>query len=194
MKTGFIQARTLRSKNELNKIDKTKPGYYKWWAAEEQLNILLNKLELTIANIGPIEEKQNVNGRFYCIYIGIAVKESVRSRLDWHINQTHTRAQVENGTLSTFRQTVSCLVGKDMLDKKATDTFIDELFVEYFLLDCAVKSQEAYAMARKEECLALNSQYLYLLNIQENKHKNAQNKKLRDLRKRAKILALNRAE
>ena len=37
----------------------------------------------------------------YCIYVGIAVKEDVRSRLDWHVNQINTPYAVKSGFLST---------------------------------------------------------------------------------------------
>ena len=41
----MIQASTLRDKDELKKISNV-PGYYKWWAAQSELDVILNGVEL----------------------------------------------------------------------------------------------------------------------------------------------------
>ena len=39
----MIDAKDLREKDNLLKIPNDKPGYYKWWAKREQLNLLLKE-------------------------------------------------------------------------------------------------------------------------------------------------------
>lgn len=116
--------------------------------------------------------------------------------MDWHINQTHTFSQVKNGTLSTLRKTIASLFGYSALDKDATNSFIDCLYVEYFLSDNAIKSEEASSEmhAIERELLSTQNQYayLYILNIQENKHPENQCKKLKELRKLSINLASNK--
>lgn len=126
----MINAVDLRNKKELKRID-NKPGYYKWWANKSELKFILDKLSVKFETVeSAIEEKDGL----FCIYVGIAVKESVRDRLDWHVNDKHSEAQVRNGTLSTLRQSISSLVSQNQYDKKGTNDFIDKLKIEYFLM------------------------------------------------------------
>lgn len=88
----MIKASSLRDKEELRKIPNDKPGYYKWYATKEDLSLLINNLGYSINElINDIEVKDNL----YCIYIGVAIKESIRSRLNWHVNDKHTLVSVE---------------------------------------------------------------------------------------------------
>ena len=80
---------------------------------------------------------------YYYIYVGIAVKESIRDRLNWHINQHHTISSVKSGILSTLRQTISSLVAGNQFDEKTTNSLIDLLFVEYFPINLEIKSDKA---------------------------------------------------
>ena len=144
MKRFAKKACELRDKSELNNIDKRRPGYYKWWADREHLETILNKLNLTFNEVCSDIEEANFEGRkWYCVYIGIAVKESVKARLNWHINQKHTYNQVKNGMLSTLRKTIASIVGVNMLDKEATNIFIDSLMVEFFLSENEIHSDSA---------------------------------------------------
>lgn len=161
----MISAKDLRDKNNLLKIE-DKPGYYKWWAAREDLDIILKRLSVSFDDI-----KSGLESRdgLYAVYVGIAVKESVRKRLDWHVNDKHSKSQVENGTLSTLRQSIASLVAGNQYDKEATNGFIDRLRVEYFVSGNPVKSEAAKEELHRIErdLLARN---LYILNIQENTH------------------------
>lgn len=182
-----IDAFKLRDKSQLDTIPGDKPGYYKWWAKENELQIILNKLGISLDEIMPSLERK---GDFYCIYVGVAVNESIRDRLNWHINQINKPTNVKNGTLSTLRQTISSIVGKNMLDTKATNDFIDKLVVEFHSVDLPIKSQEAKDYIHKIERDLLSGEHFYILNIQENKHKFAteysSKSNLRKLRKTAK--------
>ena len=179
----IYNAKSLRSKENLNNVEK-KPGYYKWWAKKTEIETILTALELSYSDTLQKIEKCNIEGEeYYCIYIGIAIKESISQRLNWHINQKNTLSQIKNGTLSTFRRSIAAVVCGDLSDTQLTNDFIDLLKVETFPLDLPVKSQEAKEEIQKIEKDLLNGKYLYLLNIQENKHPMAPKKKLKQIRK-----------
>lgn len=180
----MINAKDLRKKDNLLKISNSKPGYYKWWAKKAQLDLLLKNLDVTFADIEKYLEKDN---DLYCIYVGIAVKESIRARLNWHVNDKHGESQVKNGTLSTFRKSIASVVAHNQYDKEATNNFIDLLMVEYHELDYPIKSEIAKENLHKIE-RDLLSKHLYILNIQENNFEQAKpiKSKLRKLRKDSK--------
>lgn len=161
----MIKASLLRDKNELNKIEE-RPGYYTWWASGKELDFILQKLNLSYSDLEFVLEWKDYA---YCIYVGIAEKGSLRSRLNWHINDAHTPSRVENGTLSTLRQTIASIVAGDQYDKNATDEFIDKLFVEWVYSDNPIKSQAAKTELHEIE-QKLMKRYLRILNIQGNHH------------------------
>ena len=179
---NYIQAHKLREKENLNKIPNDKPGYYKWWATKKSLQIILDKLDISFQAIENFLEERD---GLFCIYVGVAIKESLRNRLNWHINQVNNISNVKNGTLSTLRQTISSIVGANMLDTTATNNFIDTLYVEYHLINLPIKSQEARDKIHKIEADLLNCNTLYILNIQDNHHKLSPRRKLTELRKTA---------
>lgn len=182
----MLKASTLRNKTELQKIPAA-AGYYKWWCEKAELDVILNALAIDFSDVQQaIERKDNL----YCVYIGIAAKESVRDRLNWHVNDKHTASRVKNGTLSTLRQSISSIVAKNQFDKEATDAFIDKLYVEWFCIDSPIKSAEAKVeLHDAEQSLLLDC--LRVLNIQENHHPLAEpiKFKLKLLRKNSKINA-----
>ena len=180
----MIDAKDLREKDNLLKIPNDKPGYYKWWAKREQLNLLLKELNVSFDSI---EKYLDIDNDLFCIYVGIAVRESIRARLNWHVNDKHKASQVKNGTLSTFRQSISSIVAHNQYDKESTNKFIDLLKIEYFELDFPIKSEIAKEKLHKIE-RELLSKNLYILNIQENKFEQAKPIKttLKRLRKESK--------
>ena len=179
----MVKALTLRKKENLLKIQQ-KPGYYKWWALNEELFVILKALNLDYSKIKDFIEYKD---GFYCIYVGIAVKESVRDRLNWHINDSHTPARVQNGILSTLRQSIASIVSNNQFDKLHTDYFMNKLFVEYFYSDNEVKTAVA-----KNELISIEKKlmndYLRILNIRDNHHPAAEGviKNLKELRKKSK--------
>lgn len=179
----MIKATSLRNQEELKKIA-SKPGYYKWWVSKSELDLILKALDVTFADIENALEKTE---DLYCVYVGIAAKESVRSRLNWHINDTHSVSRVENGTLSTLRQSIASIVAHNQYDKAATDSFIDKMFVEYFCTDFPIKSEAARIELHLIET-KLMSEYLRLLNIQDNHYPLSEpiKMKLKLLRKQSK--------
>ena len=180
----MLEARLLRNREHLSTVSDTKPGYYKWWATYKALHKLLSELDVDFSNISPFLEKKDC---LYCIYVGIAVKESLRRRLNWHINQRHTDSAVKNGTLSTLRQTISSVVAHDQYNEQKTNEFINLLKIEYFELPYEIRSAEAKQEIHKIE-RELMSSFLRILNIQENHHPQANEikTKLRKIRKNSK--------
>ena len=181
----MIDAYRLREKEELKKIPNDKPGYYKWWATREDFEHILRVLNINFADI---ENALEVKDTYYCIYIGIAAKESVRQRLDWHINDKHTVSKVCNGTLSTLRQSLSSVYAHNQYDKATTNACIDRFKVEYFCIDTAIKSSETVVALHETE-RALLCDHLYVLNIMDNHHPLATDikKTLKRLRKESKV-------
>ncbi len=180
----MINAKELRNKAELLNIPNDLPGYYKWWAEKPELDIILLALNADYSELSSLMEQKD---GLYCIYIGIAAKESIRKRLDWHVNDSHTSSRVLSGTLSTLRQSISSVVAHNQFDKDATDAFIDKLKIEWFTIDDPIKSETAidnlHTIERK-----IMSEHLYVLNIQDNKFPQAQpiKKRLSALRKSSK--------
>ena len=187
----MIQASTLRNKDELKKISNV-PGYYKWWAAQSELDVIIKELNI---NFSDIENALELKDGLFCIYVGIAVKESAHARLDWHVNDKHTASQVLNGTLSTLRQSISSIVVGNQFDKEATNDFIDKLYVEYFYCNEPIKSETAKISLHETEKKLLD-EYLRVLNIQENHHPLSMPIKtaLKELRKQSRIKALHYQE
>ena len=180
----MINAKELRNKTALSNIPNKQPGYYKWWGRESELITILDALDVELSDVvSYIEQKDDL----YCIYIGIAAKESIRKRIDWHVNDSHTPSRVLNGTLSTLRQSISSIVSQNQLDKDATNEFIDKLKIEWFAIDNEIKSPEAIEKLHAIE-RDFMAKHLYVLNIQDNKFPQAQSikKRLSILRKTSK--------
>jgi hypothetical protein len=188
-----IQAKMLRNKKELENIPNDHPGWYRWWAREPEVLALLDSKFLKQKYFNKLIEKLHKGDReltnYYYIYTGVAVKESIRSRLNWHVNQPHTESAVEHGTLSTLRQSLSSLVAGNQRDEKATDNFIDTLIIEYFSIEYQIKSFEAKGYLKNNEKQEMDKYILILiLNIQENRRQEIKcfKKELSKLRTRSK--------
>ena len=166
-----------------------KPGVYQWWASKDDLLVILQALDVQFSNVQSDLEEQD---GLYCVYAGIAWRESLRSRLNWHINQKNTVSSVKSKFLSTLRQSIAAILGVSMTDTEAVNDFMDRLRVSYDTMDFAIKSQEAKQTAHNWERNKFNSGKLYILNIQENRsHPRAPYKKLKELRVVARQKALN---
>lgn len=181
-----IQASLLRIKENLKRIS-DKPGYYKWWAKKEDVEMLLEKLDvdMTFEDIeSDIEKKEDMD--LYCIYIGIAERESIRNRLDWHVNQGHKQSAIKSGYLSTLRQSLSSILSQNQKDEEVTNQFIDNLYIEYF--EVAGEDKKELREIEKKEM----EKHLYILNIHGNRHAKVGEikKKLKELRKAGKHKAL----
>ena len=163
-----VWAKDLRYKENLQKIPNDKPGWYRWWAPIK----VLEKLRITPDYLEFLCKRKLKDEYFYCVYVGIAVKESIRARLNWHVNQRHRKSAVQSGTLSTFRQSISSLVAEDQFDEDAANQLIDMLIVEYCAMDYTIKSDEAKNEIEciEKEALSSKNSYVLPLNIQGNKN------------------------
>ena len=104
-------------RNDLSCVEK-KTGCYIWWFDENGKDILLKELP------GVDKSRIQRKGNYYALYYGIA--KDCRQRINWHINQKHSISAVKSGYLSTLRQTLSALLGKDMTcSEKDVNNFMD---------------------------------------------------------------------
>ena len=106
------------------------------------------------------------------IYVGVAIKESLRKRLNWHINQNHTISCVKCGALSTLRQSISSLVGSSQGDQKATDDLIDLLTVECHPVELTIRSDQAKIGIGSIEASEM-SRHVLPLNLKSNERREA---------------------
>jgi len=163
----IVKARLLRDSKELGKVPNDKPGWYRWWADEMALKNLLGD---HFAGLSPGLTKgtgPDLDG-LSCLYVGVAIKESIRARLNWHINQKHSRSSVKHVTLSTLRQSIASLVGVDQGDEAATNQLIDLLTVEYHAVDSPIKSPAAKKHIEEMELSEIKT-HILPLNIKSNK-------------------------
>lgn len=180
----MIDAHDLRNRDNLLKIPNDKPGLYTWWAEEKDFQYLLERLGVAKDDIDEYVIKEN---GLYCIYVGIAVNESIRSRLNWHVNDSHTSSRVKHGTLSTLRQSISSLVLRNQYDKEGTDRFIDKLKIDFTVYDSPIKCCKSKASIGDKEREMLRKN-LFILNIKDNNHPCAIDikRKLKQIRKESK--------
>lgn len=167
-----VLAKTLRQKDNLELVPNDKPGWYKWWASSEALRLLLNSNKLSknyYDEILPYLSKRNgKETTWHSLYVGVAIKESIRQRLNWHINQKHTANNVFYGTLSTLRQSISSLISGNQYDEVMTNKLIDMLAVEYIVVDFPIRSEKAKTIIESIEIDELTNK-VYPLNIMDNK-------------------------
>lgn len=169
----LIEAKNIRILKNKNKIPKNMPGWYKWWAPEESLKKLLNSNHISekyFEFLLPYLTSTTIkNKKYYYIYVGVAIKESIHNRLNWHVNQKHTKSSIESGFLSTLRQTLSSLIAGNQYDEDATNLLIDTLIIEYYSINLPIKSDEAKIMIEKIEKTEIDDNVLPL-NIKGNKN------------------------
>lgn len=188
----IVLAKELRNKTSLHEIPNDMPGWYRWWAPKEILASLLNSSYIHnqyLESIIPYLTTKKINGiTYYYIYTGIAVKESIRSRLNWHINQHHGKSSVESGFLSTLRQSISSLIAGNQYDEVSTNHLIDTLLVEYFPVNMQIKSLEAKLEIEKIEKQEIANHTLPL-NLKDNKNEKVKSflLELKQIRKKSKI-------
>jgi len=182
-------AKLLRNPAELAKLPGDRPGWYRWWAPEAEARALLDSPYLpqkySPSLLAMLPRGNGVLADFCAVYTGIAVKEPLRARLDWHINQRHRESAVKSGTLSTLRQTLSSLLAGDLMNETAANAFIDKLLVEYYPLDLPVGSEEAKRFLESNEQKEMDER-LFILNIKDNRRSEAQSF-IRDLKRARKI-------
>lgn len=169
-----LRPHNKRLSDDMQKVPNNRPGWYRWWAPKAALEPLLNSRHISKKYMDEflqrLQRRKYKQDTYYCIYVGVAVKGSIRSRLNWHVNQDHTESAVQNKALSTLRQSISSLVAGDQYDKKATDKLIDQLLIEYCAIDDPIKSEKAKKRIEQIESDEVKNNLLPL-NIKGNKQK-----------------------
>ena len=180
----MISVIELRKKEEIKKLPDV-PGVYKFWGDEEILRKISEKLGVNFEDVKKVVEFEE---GVYCIYIGIAVNESIKSRINWHINRKHSDSAVKAGTLSTLKQSLAAIFIEDMSAEHSDElnNIIDKLYVSICHKSLnVVKSDNANTEIHGIEKSILSGNNLYILNIQENRNELAPTAKLKELRKAA---------
>jgi len=165
----IMQAKILRCKEFLKSAVYDCSGWYRWWVKETEVRLLLDSSYLskkyydTLAAF--LHKGEGVLNDYIYIYSGIS--GSIQGRLNWHINQKHSDANIGNGYLSTLRQSISSLISGNQKDETATNDFLDKLMVEYFSVDENDKNKAKVFLKKNEK--QQMSDYVIPLNMSGNK-------------------------
>lgn len=154
--------RTLRNQLVNNQANLTKdPGVYCWWFDKDGMDKILKP----IVNFGldktKIATKPISGKKYYALYFGKAQKESVISRLKWHICQKHSKSAVSHGYLSTLRATLSALL---QLDKSQSEANVNDFMNKHCVVEWWYLEQPKIESV--EKCIISNG--YFPLNIQIN--------------------------
>ena len=178
---NLIAVRILREQLKCNSsgIEKKQPGVYRWWFEAEEAKKILAQLSLSPSECDMIARKEIEGTEYWALYFGIS--SDMLGRAKWHIAQEHKPSAVKHGTLSTLRNTLGALLGKNM--SKSMDIvnkFMDNnCYWEWEYNDDPAVVERAELSAESGKC--------YPLNIKSNKTVRSEvRKKLRDLRRKHK--------
>ena len=150
---------SLRKGNYSNVNNKC--GFYRFWFEQEAAQQLLSKLPSV--DTCKIATRIIKNTCYWALYFGIS--KDLKDRAIWHIGQKHTESAIKNGTISTLRQTISALLGKDLsCSKDDLNSFMDANC--YFEWDYVNQFKDAEELEKNE---LSNEQSIYPLNIKDNK-------------------------
>ena len=148
-----------RLKNRTNGIKKD-GGVYCWWFKREVAQTLLKELPLTQDELSKIQRREIEGEEYWALYFGIS--RDMLGRAKWHITKKHKPTAVKYGTVSTLRNTLGALLGKDMSDsEKFVNDLMDENCYWEWEYDKEYKARETNELSSTDKC--------YPLNIQENK-------------------------
>ena len=159
---NLIAVSTLHEQlsNRASGIEPLRGGVYCWWFKREAAQNLLAKLPLTQKELAKIQEREIEGESYLALYFGIS--KDMLARAKWHTLQKHSPSAVKHGTLSTLRQTISALLGKDMSQSEGTvNEFIDSNCYWEYECETNPKVIESTELSSTDKC--------YPLNIQENK-------------------------
>lgn len=169
----FIDAQEIRTQTKKiikPKSGSTEAGYYKWWATEDVVKIILNCLgQNDIAFKSNVEFKsmkkanlfeQDKTDSYYCIYVGISDNLSRRLR-------NHVKGAIGN---SGFRRHLGRLIWNSNPNQSKEDiilainNFIDLLKIEYTYV------QSDRTELEDIETFLINTK-LHILNTEKNDYK-----------------------
>ncbi|MBS4066638.1 MAG: peroxide stress protein YaaA [Chitinophagaceae bacterium] len=111
-----------------------KKGIYFWFMNPDGYKALSN-----FVTINPIEPRVEDKDGYHLVYLGTAgtVKNGgghLHQRIEWHITQHHTTANICHGTLSTFRAGVGSLISDDLIlyPNSTMEQEVNDIFKKYF--------------------------------------------------------------
>lgn len=150
------------------------PGTYRWWFHEDSLKAL----GLSNNSTSVLLQKTIGGRKYYALYFGITVKESIRKRLDWHINQKHTISNMRSGgTLSTLRRSLGALLLGSINNPglNQSEITINQFMDQYCIVEWMPyekgdnNKEELKEEIETVETVELNKKYWYPLNLDKNK-------------------------
>lgn len=146
--------------NRTSGIEPLCGGVYCWWFKREAAQTLLAKLPLTQEELAKIQAQEIEGESYLALYFGIS--KDILARAEWHTLQKHSPSAIKHGTLSTLRQTISALLGKDMSQSEGrVNEFINRNCYWEWEDDKSYKLRETDELSSTTKC--------YPLNIRENK-------------------------
>jgi hypothetical protein len=141
-------------------IKKKEGGVYCWWFKREVAQTLLKELPLTQDELSKIQTKEIGGEEYLALYFGIS--KDMLGRAKWHIAQKHTASAVKYGTVSTLRNSLGALLGKDMSESEGdVNDLMDKNCYWEWEYATDYKNRETNELSSPDKC--------YPLNIQENK-------------------------
>ena len=172
----FSMIKVMDIRENINYIP-DKVGVYEWWFSESDAKKLL-KCRTNI-DVNRIKKIDFEGEEYWALYFGQAKKESLRKRINWHVNQEHRTSAIKSGTLSTLRQTISALTNLDESTSQDTvNNILDGALIK--VIEMQPTEIDDY------EKQAIQNGY-YPLNIQGNKSVDKEFlKELKSLRKKHK--------
>lgn len=161
---NFVKASELRS-NGTRIIPNNKNGYYIWWASNEFVDEIYDRLDIEEKN--KFKDITQKKCGYYCVYFGIAPKKSLRSRINSHIKKKNN--PMYNVSKSTLRKSLTALFKINKEDCDGTNKLIDKLFVEFFPIDLPFGTEETSKFLEDYETKFLLENFC-VLNIDKHKH------------------------
>lgn len=154
------------------------PGMYWWWFREDCLPLL----GVPRATRSRLRKRVFDGTDYYALYCGIAVNESIRKRLNWHINQIHKVSNIKSGHISTLRHTIGALLPlPESIEKSGT--IVNDFIDEYCIVEWRPYNLANVENIHQDEIKELTSlEYWYPLNIRDNKQRNEYTNKLKERR------------
>lgn len=134
------------------------PGTYILWVRKNYAIALIKTIPGLYS--GEIQTRQINGAEYLALYFGIS--KDLLKRAKWHFCQRHTESNVRSKTLSTLRQTISALLGINMISSEnAVNAFLEKSC--WWEWEYTASFEEAKRIESRE----LSAHY-YPLNIQEN--------------------------
>lgn len=135
------------------------PIVYVWWF--DQIPQILST---HIPGVRNLVQKTTVCGKtYYALYVGIA--KHGRDRMKWHIypSVAHTINNVNNGRISTLRQTISALLN---INQTASQQAVNDYMDQHCLVEWIIMPSKKEAELYETQQLCQNT---FPLNISKNK-------------------------